>query len=512
MPARLDPKVAEAMMLNAGLKPLVPYTNSKTKWKCLCLKCGCNTDPVLNNVLSGKGGCRNCGYKKSANTNRLEVDIVESVMLEAGYQPLEPYKMASAKWKCKHLICGNIVSPQYATIKRGTGGCKYCRYKKSSAARKKYSQEEAFAIAISKDLKPLEAYVKSHAKWKCKCLKCGAIGTPNLKMLLAGQGGCVPCGRTKTADKRRIKPERVGLILKKVNLEQVGVYVKADEPLECRCITCGKIVHPRLSGIISGQGGCEFCANTLRGLNSKKSIEEVDESLKKQSLKRLGNYESVNKKLKCRCLICHEEVFPRISDIQKGIGGCWNCASKKRALSLTFSQEKAFAIMRKANFDPQEPYVMARLRWKSKCLKCNKIVHPNLTDVIAGHGCSYCASYGFQMDKPAYVYLVTHPEFKAHKIGIGNTRKDKSSIDRIHKLTVKGWKIVEKWDFSLGTNASIVEREVFRVLKKEKGITSFLDKKKMPITGGHTETVSADEVSLLELAKIINRIIKEQEK
>ena len=31
----------------------------------------------------------------------------------------------------------------------------------------------------------------------------------------------------------------------------------------------------------------------------------------------------------------------------------------------------------------------------------------------------------------------------------------------------------------------------------------------MPVTGGHTETVDADLITLIELEKIINRVIKE---
>jgi hypothetical protein len=32
----------------------------------------------------------------------------------------------------------------------------------------------------------------------------------------------------------------------------------------------------------------------------------------------------------------------------------------------------------------------------------------------------------------------------------------------------------------------------------------------MPVTGGETETVDADSVTLLELEKIINRVMQEQ--
>jgi hypothetical protein len=68
--------------------------------------------------------------------------------------------------------------------------------------------------------------------------------------------------------------------------------------------------------------------------------------------------------------------------------------------------------------------------------------------------------------------------------------------------------IYKKWSFDLGADASSVEKEVFRILRKELGFKPFLDKKKMPITGGHTETVNADLITLIELEKIINKVIK----
>jgi hypothetical protein len=69
--------------------------------------------------------------------------------------------------------------------------------------------------------------------------------------------------------------------------------------------------------------------------------------------------------------------------------------------------------------------------------------------------------------------------------------------------------IYRKWSFDLGADASSVEKEVFRILRKEHGIKPFLDKKKMPITGGHTETVDAELITLAELEKIVNKVIKE---
>ena len=46
-------EVAEAIMLEAGFKPLEPYVNNTTKWKAECLKCGQIIYPMFQSVKKG---------------------------------------------------------------------------------------------------------------------------------------------------------------------------------------------------------------------------------------------------------------------------------------------------------------------------------------------------------------------------------------------------------------------------------------------------------------------------
>ena len=373
---------------------------------------------------------------------------------------------------------------------------------------KKLDPKEAETLMLKAGLKPAEPYVNKKTKWKSQCMKCNSKTSPTLKSILSGQGGCYPCGRVATANKRRIKPEVVTKALTKLNLKQLEPFIDTHTPIKCQCLTCKQIVSPRMSNILSGKSKCKVCSDRKKGISQRKTQDIIDKLLKNSSLLRIGKYESINKPLKCKCLVCGSKVSPRINDIQRGIGGCRNCSKQKISKALTFKEVDAVQTMLLANFEPLEPYFRAKLPWKCKCLSCGTIVYPALSAVKVGHGCSYCASFGFQKNKSAYLYLVTHKDLKSHKIGIGNIRQDQSSLDRLHKLTIKKWMIYKKWSFDLGTDASSVEKEVFRILRKELGIKPFLDKKKMPITGGHTETVDAELITLAELEKIINKAIK----
>jgi hypothetical protein len=53
-----------------------------------------------------------------------------------------------------------------------------------------------------------------------------------------------------------------------------------------------------------------------------------------------------------------------------------------------------------------------------------------------------------------------------------------------------------------------IESKVFRIIRTDLGLPIYLSKDEMPRTGGETETVGADAISLIELEKIINSVIK----
>jgi len=51
---------ATKTMREANLEPLEPYINSKTHWRCKCLKCGNIVNPKYTDIYSGGGGCSTC--------------------------------------------------------------------------------------------------------------------------------------------------------------------------------------------------------------------------------------------------------------------------------------------------------------------------------------------------------------------------------------------------------------------------------------------------------------------
>ncbi len=110
------------------------------------------------------------------------------VFMDAGLMPLEDFKGVSFKWESKCMKCGAIVSPRFADVQGGRGGCKPCSLVPSVE-----KVNEAIAIMRNSSLEPTKPFINSSSPWECKCLKCGETVTPSLQNVKKGHGGCIYC-------------------------------------------------------------------------------------------------------------------------------------------------------------------------------------------------------------------------------------------------------------------------------------------------------------------------------
>jgi|1048.fasta_scaffold34989_2 hypothetical protein len=120
-----------------------------------------------------------------ANSRTAEALIV---FMDAGLMPLEDFKGVNYKWESKCMKCGALVSPRFADVKGGNGGCKPCSLTPSSE-----TVTKAIEVMRNSFLEPLVPYKNSTSPWECKCMKCGEIVTPALHNVQRGHGGCVYC-------------------------------------------------------------------------------------------------------------------------------------------------------------------------------------------------------------------------------------------------------------------------------------------------------------------------------
>ena len=381
--------------------------------------------------------------------------------------------------------------------------------------------KEALALMLKAKLKPKEPYKSAITKWKCECLQCGDTVFPKYNLIKSGQGGCIKCGYRKTSKTLKIlhaqgkmkAPKRPRLnetqavaLAKKIGRIPLEPYKNAKSPWKSKCKKCGTVSYPPLSLLKSRGVTCTPCGRIRTADAKKLSQEEVKETFRRAGVELLGKYLYVNDQpLKCRCLRCKRIVTPSYANARKHKEGCKHCAG---TYVIPKDAEK---LMIKMGYKPKEKYRGTDTPWKVQHIKCGTICYPSYGTIKRkGGGCRNCAEWGFSYDKPSYLYLITHKEFNAHKVGIANEAKLKKS-DRVHKHRNHGWEVHKIWEFEDGYLVLEIEAEVFRILRNDMKLPKFLSKGQMKYSG-ETETVDADSITLLQLEKIINKVIKEIKK
>lgn len=552
MAGGLDPEEAKSFMIESGLMPLEPYVNALSKWKCTHLECGEVVYPVYNQIRKGQSGCRNCATKKRSKASMLSSAEALKVMRDAGLEPLEDYSGTKSPWKCRCMKCGKTISPTYSAIKNGQGSCKYC-------SRRFVDAEDAIGIMINAGLEPLEPYSGAGKPWRSRCVKCGLVSAPRFANVQNGSG-CISC---KNADKinprtlshqdaveimisanmkplvpyegvkakwkskclvclkvtypalgnvlaghkacayctgRKVDPKDAELIMKKSKLLPLEPYKGADVPWKCECLKCGKTTNPSYASIKSGQGGCRSCGVKEGAKKHLLSEKEAEAVMLKAKLKPLEKYVKSDNPWKCRCLVCKKVVYPAYSNVNSGNSGCIYCVGGK------VDEKDAIALMRKNGFEPLEPYIDNKKKWKSLHVKCGNVVYPLYNTIQnRGSGCSTCAEYGLTYTAPAYLYIMEHIEYGSIKVGISN---DDATPNRVRSHQSEGWKHYKSFYFTTGQIAEDIENEVLNWLRNEKQLGIHLSKELMK-QGGYSETVDAMEISVLEIEKFIKKILIE---
>ena len=191
---------------------------------------------------------------------------------------------------------------------------------------------------------------------------------------------------------RRLTKEEAVAIMRAAELEPLEPYPGSGAPWRCRCLQCGNVGHPRLSGIRSGrQGGCKPCGYARNARESRMPEDQAVGEMRAAGLEPTEPYPGSNKPWQCRCLECGTVGAPMLASIRQGQGGCKPCGHRRGGLALRVSEGEAEASMRAANLEPLEPYPGLHVGWKSRCMTCGTIGHPWLTSIRSGiGGCRPC--------------------------------------------------------------------------------------------------------------------------
>ena len=114
--------------------------------------------------------------------------------------------------------------------------------------------------------------------------------------------------------------------------------------------------------------------------------------MSRAKLKPLVAFPGAGKPWKSKCLTCGRTIFPKYRTVRKTLGGCKPCGRIKAGRKNRTDEAEAIAMMRSVGLEPLEPYRRGNAAWKSRCMKCNRVVAPHFALVKSKKsGCAYCA-------------------------------------------------------------------------------------------------------------------------
>ena len=306
----------------------------------------------------------------------------------------------------------------------------------------------------------------------------------------------------------RATQEELKAFLIKNNLQMIDDYPGAHKKWKCKCKKCKNIIGVRYASVNSGQGACKYCAN--RGVPEKNAIK----LLKTRGLTPLEKFLGSHKPWKVRCNKCGWEgktTFHQIS--LKSKRGCPKCGIQKRSESLKMPLKQVDQLLKDRKLKRIASYKNFQSPLRCICLVCKSEVNPRVGNLIQGHqGCLVCtyqnSDYrGFDLNKPAILYICTSSSFNAHKIGISTSEKT-----RMRRLSQDGWEVKEKFSFLNGSEAIKIEQSILRWWRQELNLPPFVPNNLLKSGAGGTETVSADEMELRQIVLKINSLLKKTSK
>lgn len=363
-------------------------------------------------------------------TKKLSLEEAAKIMRAALLEPIDPYPGNKLPWKSKCLQCGEIVSPSFASVRNNGRGCRQCGKRKAGRSRRG-SELEAIEFMKKSGALPLEPYKGSNKPWLCRCLKCSKEITPTLgNVKNNGTNPCVYCS------KKKVHPDDAVELMKRAGLEPLEPYPGSNKKWKCKHLSCGEIVYPTHSTIVSGQGGCLKCGYAE---NKRKQLTPHDEAVaffESKGLTPLVPYPGANRPWKSKCQKCGEIVSPHYNRI-KGGTGCGVCAGK------IVPPHHAMSLMRESKLEPLEAYPGGKTPWKCRCLRCNREVSPKYADIKNGDGgCKYCGGHYVEPDVAFQVMVangVTPQEPYSH-----NAKKWHCICNTCGRNVYPSWAVVQR--------------------------------------------------------------------
>lgn len=367
--------IRELKCIQPNIRVLNEYTTSSKKVKCKCLICDNKWDARASNLLLGHG-CPECN-KKSKKSH--ETFIKELYLINEDIEIIDKYIDSKTKVKCKCKIDGYEWSSRPDRLLSGNG-CPKCSVNRRCVSLQKTNDEFITQLKkINENIHPLENYINSKTKIRCKCLIDGYEWDARPDQLLQGHG-CPKCsGKIKKDHDEFVKE------LKKINpnITILGEYKNTHTKIKCKCNIDNYEWEAKPNSLLNNHG-CPKCAG-----NVKKTHEEFIFQLNKINpyIELLDTYKNSETKIKCRCKVDGYEWYATPSSLLSG-KGCKKCAG---TLKKTNEEFKDVMKTFHPNIKYEGVYENSESSIDCECLIDGYKWTTTAHSLMRGHGCKKCA-------------------------------------------------------------------------------------------------------------------------
>lgn len=297
----VDPDEAYQFFVSKDLQPLERYPGSAKPWKSLHLICGSVVKPRYGHIKAGRVGCPVC-----SGTERITQEKAVAFFRSKGLEPQEEFKGPHHPWKSIHISCGRKVSPRWASVQQGQGGCAYCSGNKVDLA-------DVERVLRDNELELLEPFQASHKPLQAIHKKCGRRVSPTYGALRSGQGPCESCA------KNMVTEEEALLLLERNNYKPLAKFPGGSKPWPVLHTVCGTKLNLIVTYLRRGGKGCSACAGT-----KKITAGEATRLFKARGFTPIESFAGSRKPRKSIHKVCGRVVTPTYGVIKNG-GGCKYC-------------------------------------------------------------------------------------------------------------------------------------------------------------------------------------------
>lgn len=126
---RVSTEVVRAEFLAKGLQMIGEYHGSGAPVRAMCLHCGSECSPRLDNLRNGQGGCAVCAKHRIGKTLRAPLESVIALFDARDLDFIGPYVSAATPTVATCRRCGRTRRPKPNAL-RTAGGCRPCGYAK----------------------------------------------------------------------------------------------------------------------------------------------------------------------------------------------------------------------------------------------------------------------------------------------------------------------------------------------------------------------------------------------